>query len=101
MAGMQDTRRFLSEHPEAKWGFVIYRATYQDDGEWKRFMDHINTRIRLELEEDGDTELFSRIDWCVQEDATLDGARPREVRRYVVGDVPFYWQFALDRALHI
>jgi hypothetical protein len=84
MAGMQDTRRMLADFPEAKWGFVIYRTTYQDDGEWKRFMEHINTHVQLRLEAEGDTTLFPRIDWCVQEDAMLDGARVDEVRRYVV-----------------
>jgi len=61
----------------------MYRTTYQDDDQWTRFIDHINTRVKLQLEAEGDAELFPRIDWCVQEDATLDGARVSDIRRYV------------------
>jgi hypothetical protein len=62
-------------------GFVIYRTTYKDDAEWKRFMNHINTRIRLNLEEDGAGDLFSHLDWCVQEDLALVNARVNQVRK--------------------
>jgi hypothetical protein len=81
MANIEDTRRALTKDLESKWGFVIYRTTYKDDAEWKRFMDHINTRIRLNLEEDGAGDLFSRLDWCVQEDPALENARVNQVRK--------------------
>jgi hypothetical protein len=29
--------RALLEDPAAKWGFVVYRCTYTNDGEWARF----------------------------------------------------------------
>ena len=82
MDDMKETRNYLKSDLEAKWGFVIYRTTYQDDSQWKRFMGHLNTRVRLELEVRGDGELFSRIDWCVQEDAELQDASVADVRRY-------------------
>jgi hypothetical protein len=65
---MVATRELLEEDPAAKWGFVIYRCTYTDDEEWARFMDYLNTRTRLNLESEGDQDLFERIDWQVQDD---------------------------------
>lgn len=55
----------LKRNPHLKWGFVIYRCTYDSDNEWSRFMNHLNTRVRLNLEEDGAAELFDRLDWTV------------------------------------
>jgi hypothetical protein len=73
-------REQLSLYPGSKLGFVIYRLTYSDDAQWARFMSHLNTRIRLELEEDGNGDLFSHIDWDVQEDPELDDALYETVR---------------------
>jgi hypothetical protein len=58
-------RSALDKTLESKLGYLIYRTTYTDDAEWKRFMDHINTRTRLRLEDEGVGDLFSRIDRCV------------------------------------
>lgn len=62
----------LSLYPGSKLGFVIYRLTYSDDEQWGRFMDHLNTRVKTDLENDGDGDLFQSIDWAVQEDLALD-----------------------------
>ena len=94
MDDMERTRDYLAKEPEAKWGFVIYRTTYQDDDQWNRFMEHINTRVRLELEQGRDAELFTRIDWCVQEDPALEGAPVSEVRRYA--HCHHYYVFLLE-----
>ena len=61
------TRRLLNNDPTATWGFVVYRQTYDDDAEWARFMQYLNTRTRLGLEEYGNGALFERIDWQVQD----------------------------------
>lgn len=75
-------RQALQRTPNLKWGFVIYRCTYDDDDQWKRFMDHLNTRVRLQLGEEDAAELFERIDWDVQEDReALDGVSSGEVRK--------------------
>lgn len=37
-------------------------------------MSHLNTRVQLSLEEDGNGDLFPHIDWDIQEDPELDGA---------------------------
>lgn len=65
---MVETRRLLEANPAAKWGFVIYRCTYANDEDWKRFMDYLNTRTRLNLVREGDEDLFERIDWQIQDD---------------------------------
>ena len=43
-------------------------------------MSHLNTRVRLNLEADGGTDLFPRLNWSVQEDPSLDEADAEEVR---------------------
>jgi len=79
---MDDTRELLEEDPTAKWGFVVYRCTYGDDDEWARFMDYLNTRTRLNLENWGHADLFERIDWLVQEDREkFEGAGTSALRR--------------------
>ncbi|PSN69463.1 hypothetical protein BS50DRAFT_572599 [Corynespora cassiicola Philippines] len=65
---LAEVRRFLTENPTAKWGFIIYRCTYKNDDEWARFMDNLKTRTKIQLEEDGDGDLFERMDWPVQDD---------------------------------
>lgn len=67
-------REQLSLYPGSKLGFVIYRLTYSDDTQWACFMSHLNTRVRLGLEEDGNGDVFPHIDWAVQEDPGLDEA---------------------------
>ncbi|XPS76694.1 hypothetical protein M3J09_008741 [Ascochyta lentis] len=65
-------REQLSLYPGSRLGSVIYRLTYSDDAQWARFMSHLNMRVRLGLEEDGDGDLFGHINWTVQEDTELD-----------------------------
>jgi hypothetical protein len=72
-------REQLSRYPGSKLGFVIYRLTYKDDAEWARFMDHVNRCTRQGLEKSGDGDLFSHIDWSVQEDPKLQDADTDEV----------------------
>jgi hypothetical protein len=81
MDDLDSIREVLQRNPNLKWGFVIYRCTYDDNQKWARFMDHLNTRVRLNLEEDSAGYLDERIDWAVQEDReALEGAGPRRVR---------------------
>ena len=75
-------REQLNKYLNSKWGFVIYRCTYQDDAQWKRFMEHLNTRTRRGLEEEGAGDLFDRIDWSVQDNPQLRDASEEQIRRY-------------------
>lgn len=80
MDSLEGTRRLLDQYPDSKIGFVVYRATYKDDAEWKRFMEHLTNRTRLNLESEGAGDLFERLDWSVQEDPALEGALTEEIR---------------------
>lgn len=73
-------RDFIALYPGVKVGFTIYRLTYNDDEAWARYMDHVNTRIRLNLEEQGDGDVYDHIDWDVQEDPALEDADEETVR---------------------
>ncbi|KAF2242217.1 hypothetical protein BU26DRAFT_524407 [Trematosphaeria pertusa] len=53
MYDLNSVRDMLEANPDSKWSWVIYRTTYGDDAEWERFMNHLNTRIRLKLEAEG------------------------------------------------
>lgn len=74
-------REQLQLDPGSKLGFVLYRTTYADDAQWNKFMDYLNTRIRLNLEKHGDEDLFQHIDWDVQEDLALQDASEEELRK--------------------
>jgi hypothetical protein len=71
MPDIDPIRRQLKNHPGIRLGFVVYRLTYSDDSRWAQFMDHLNTRVRIDLENDGDGDVFTHIDWDVQEDYAL------------------------------
>ena len=81
MPDIDSIRRQLKNHPGMKLGFVVYRLTYSDDSRWARFMDHLNTRVRIDLENDGDGDVFKHVDWDVQEDLALQDADEEVVRR--------------------
>ena len=73
-------RQDLERNPALKWGFIVYRCTYGDDDAWAKFMEYLNTRVRLNLIEDDCEDLWDRLDWCVQEDPALDNATSEDVR---------------------
>jgi len=73
-------REEIQQNPDIRLGFVVYRLTYTDDAQWERFVDQINSHIRLNLEEDGEGDLFQFIDWDVQEDPALQDAGDDDIR---------------------
>jgi hypothetical protein len=44
-------------------------------------MHHLNTRVRVDLENDGDADVFAHVDWDVQEDPALQDADEETVRQ--------------------
>ncbi|KAJ4348949.1 hypothetical protein N0V95_005035 [Ascochyta clinopodiicola] len=80
MPDMDCIREHIALYPGVKFGFTIYRLTYSSNAQWARFMDHLNTRVRLNLEEEGNGDVFLYIDWDVQEDPGLDDADEETVR---------------------
>lgn len=86
MGDLKRTREVLERNADLRWGFVIYRCcAYNDNEKWARFVESSNTRVRLNLQDEGGEDLFGRIDWAVQEDPELDGAGPAAVRAYIAG----------------
>jgi hypothetical protein len=73
-------REEIQQNPDSRLGFVVYRLTYTNDAQWERFMDHLNTRIRLNFEDDGEGDMFQFIDWDVQEDPALQDAGDDDIR---------------------
>ncbi|THX17767.1 hypothetical protein D6D13_00170 [Aureobasidium pullulans] len=64
-----------------KWGFVVYRCTYDDDEAWAQLMEHIKTRTIDSIKSDGiETGMIDRLDLPVIEDPTLEAASKTEVR---------------------
>ena len=64
-----------------KWGFIVYRCTYDDDSAWDRFMHHLNARKDASLIDTYDDELLAQsLDWNVQQDPSLDHATTDQVR---------------------
>jgi hypothetical protein len=64
-----------------KWGFIIYRCTYDDDGAWDRFMHHLNARKDAALIDTYDDKFLAQhLDWNVQQDPALDHATTDQVR---------------------
>jgi hypothetical protein len=54
--------------------------------------------MRFNLEDDGDEDLFERIDWQVQNDwERFDGASARTLREYVRDFEYVLTEFVLDR----
>ena len=80
MPDIDSIRHYLTTYPGSTVGFTIYRLTYSDDDAWTRYMAHLNKRVRLNLEEDGDADIFPHIDWDVQEDPSLQDATDSTVR---------------------
>jgi hypothetical protein len=74
-------REQLSKFPGEKLGFVIYRLTYEDDGQWSRVIEYIKKRTRENLEASGDGDLVEHVDWTVHEDPELNGAHSGQVRK--------------------
>ncbi|KAG4444278.1 hypothetical protein IFR05_000253 [Cadophora sp. M221] len=65
-----------------KFGFVIYRCTYNDDGLWTEFLSLIKQEAKAHIRELGPGRdwLGMHLEWTVIEDQTLDGSSQEEVK---------------------
>ncbi|KAL0945014.1 uncharacterized protein CTRU02_202901 [Colletotrichum truncatum] len=67
-----------------KWGFVIYRCTYEDDELWNRYLAQLKSFYHADLLEKRRAELLEQyLSWDIIEDrATLENASRLEVRKH-------------------
>ncbi|KAK2029946.1 hypothetical protein LX32DRAFT_651931 [Colletotrichum zoysiae] len=67
-----------------KWGFVIYRCTYDDDELWSRYLAQLKSFCHDNLVEHRRAELLEQyLVWVVIEDrATLENASRSDVRKH-------------------
>jgi hypothetical protein len=71
----------LAELKHDKWGFVIYRCTYQDDAAWDCFKQIVLERTQEEMQESDTPEVADKLEWTFVEDrAALDGASRSQLR---------------------
>ena len=80
MPDIDSSRHYLTTQPSSKVGFTIYRLTYSDNDSWARYMHHLNERVRLNLEEEGNGNVFAYVDWDVQENPSLQDAADSTIR---------------------
>ncbi|OBT69642.1 hypothetical protein VE03_00950 [Pseudogymnoascus sp. 23342-1-I1] len=67
-----------------KWGWVLYRCSYDDDEAWARFQEIINERSRKEMERRGfPPEVTNSLEWTfVSDRASFDGASRDQLRQH-------------------
>lgn len=70
----------LALYPGSRLGVVVYRLTYSEYSQWACFIDYLNTRVLLDLE-DGHEDIILHIGWDVQEVPEPKGADDEEVRK--------------------
>jgi hypothetical protein len=64
-----------------KWGFVIYRCTYEDDQAWDRFQQVFRERKQQALQRSDTPKIADSHEWTFVDDRTaLDGASRPQLR---------------------
>lgn len=80
--GLPSIIRSIQKTRFRKWGFRIYRCTYDDDAAWDRYVGNLENELKGGLEATGsDYMLAPYHEWTIVEDReALDGAPKGEVR---------------------
>jgi hypothetical protein len=64
-----------------KWGWVIYRTTYDDDEAWTRFRARVEEESRADVAQTDAPEIVEQLEWTWVEDReSLDGVSREELR---------------------
>jgi hypothetical protein len=75
--------RQMREDGHQKWGWLIYRTTYDSDEQWQAFLERFGYYVHATLEFHNGVDLESSLDIQVLSDReTLEGATPDDVRQY-------------------
>ena len=76
-------RATLEQDNTSKWGYVIYRCTYDDDGAWNQMVDRMRTTVQTRLEGKNAPDLLENFVFDIREDRSkLDGATIERVREH-------------------
>ncbi|OBT60691.1 hypothetical protein VE03_09987 [Pseudogymnoascus sp. 23342-1-I1] len=80
----QNIRANLHHFKHDKWGWVLYRCSYNDDEDWTRFQQIINERSRKEMAERGfPPEVANSLEWTFVSDRTsFNGASRDQLRQH-------------------
>lgn len=80
--GLPSTIRSMQKTGFRRWGFRVYRCTYDDDAAWDRYVANLENELKEGLEATGsDYMLTPYHEWTVVEDReALDGAAKGDVR---------------------
>ena len=95
-------RDMLNYYGLTKWGFIIYRCTYGDDGAWDRFMHRLNAhKDDALIDKYDDKYLAHHLDWNAQQDPSLDRATKDQVREIATTKLPDLNANDIDAAMKI
>ena len=73
----------MREDGHSKWGWIIYRCTYDSDEQWQAFLERFGYYVHATLVFHNGQNLESSLDIQVlQERELFDGATPDDVRQY-------------------
>jgi hypothetical protein len=73
----------LKESRHSKWGFVLYKCTYENDSAWEHFTEIVRQRAKMNLEADKGIDISACLDFTFREDrSTFDGATVDQVRNH-------------------
>ncbi|KAI6900566.1 hypothetical protein KC316_g3186 [Hortaea werneckii] len=76
-------KRNLNQDSQDRWGFPIYRCTYDDDAAWDRFKDIITPRAQKETRELGEPEILHKLERTIFDDREVfDNATTGFLRKH-------------------
>lgn len=80
--GLPSIIRSMQKTEFRKWGFRIYRCTYNDDAAWNRYITNLQHHVNEGLKANGsDYMLTPYHEWMIEEDrVSLDGVSKEVVR---------------------
>ena len=63
--------RYLEEDGHRKWGFLVYRCTYDSDSDWREFVKRLHQQIEKTLQFYNGLDLMESLDLLVFDDPSI------------------------------
>ncbi|KAK0614552.1 trehalose utilization-domain-containing protein [Immersiella caudata] len=76
--------QWTAQHPDSKWGWVVYKTTYRDQAlnrNWETFKETLNATTRRDIASSDAPDIADKLDWVFVEDPELEGASLGELKR--------------------